>query len=241
MTNNKNEQENPSEKLPENVHIIEQGIDIEAYIEYLEFSHSFEIYKPDEKEMQNFGNILFCPESSDEDKKRPLAILAHTGTISAYELLSLFHKHSKNKMKLWAEMALQECRMFLESDLADEERFVFSTGLGGDKNSFRCFLMLLPANENLFTKEKQKIIENEFNFEANKLKCKIESFEFHNEYAAIMALIPFNVALGEFMDNGIKNCNEFGNFVLEEYYATNGNVPCKEEIEEIIKIIKDAC
>jgi hypothetical protein len=45
-------------------------------------------------------------------------------------------------------------------------------------------------------------------------------------------------ALNDYLVYVISNCNEYGNFVLEYYYAGNACIPKEEEINEIIKIIR---
>ncbi len=48
-----------------------------------------------------------------------------------------------------------------------------------------------------------------------------------------------DVAVATFIETGIENCNELGNFVFEHYFVTNMNIPNKEEIEEIIKKVRE--
>jgi hypothetical protein len=48
-----------------------------------------------------------------------------------------------------------------------------------------------------------------------------------------------DISIATFIDIGIKSCNEFGNFVLEHYYAGNTGIPDKEEIKEIIEIVRN--
>ncbi len=224
--------------IPEKFKILEEGVNIEIQKEYLDYSHSFECGTLTDDEIENVGNIIFNPETPAEGKKKGLAILAHTGSISAYKQISKYYEIADGELKQWAALALQECIMFLENELSDENIGFISTGLGGKDNKLRIYFLVLPLDDKTFNKKQHKIIENELTQTAKELNCDIESFDFQDSYVGLTVLIPMNVAIAAFIDNGIKNCNEFGNFVFEHYYAANTEVPDKKEIENIIEIVR---
>jgi len=225
--------------IPEKFQIQEVGVSFEIQKEYLDYSHSFEHGTLTDDEIEKVGNIIFNPETSDEGKKKGLTILAHTGSISAYKQISKYYENADGELKQWASLALQECRMFLESELSDENIGFISTGLGGKKDKLRVYFLVLPLDNKTFNKQQHKIVENELNQNAKELNCDIESFDFQENYVSLTVLIPMDVAIATFIDTGIKNCNEFGNFVFEHYYAANTEIPDKEEIKEIIEIVRN--
>ena len=227
------------ENIPEIFQIHEEGVKIEIQKEYLEYSESFERGILTDGEIKKFSKIIFTSETPDEAKKKGLVILAHTGSISAFRQISKYYEKAEGELKQWASLALQECRMFLESELSDENMGFISTGLGGTKDKLRVYFLVLPLDKKTFNEQQHKIIENELNQTAKELNCDIENYDFQENYLGLTVLIPMDVAIGTFIDTGIKNCNELGNFVLEHYYAGNTGIPDKNEINEIIDIVRN--
>lgn len=101
----------------------------------------------------------------------------------------------------------------------------------------KCFFMVFPVKET-FTETQQKVIKNEFPMTFKKLNAELQTINFTDHYAEIIALIPFDVVIDTIMQTGIKKCNEFGEFVFENYFATNVEVPNEKEVDEIIKKVK---
>lgn len=227
------------ESIPDKFQILEEGINIEVQKEYLEYSDGFERGQLTVEEIENLGTILFRPEIPIDQKKKGLTILAHVGTISAYKQLSKFYENADMELKQWSTLALQECKMFLESELLVESIGFISTGLGGTSDKLRIYFLVLPVNGKIFDPQKHKVIENELTHAAKEWNCEIENFDFQELYTGLTVLIPVDVAIATFIDRGIQYCNEFGNFVLEHYYAANTEIPDMEEIKEIIKIVRE--
>jgi hypothetical protein len=227
------------ESLPEKFQILEQGFDIETQKEYLNYSHGFEKGCLNDQELEKMEILLFHPDLPLDGKKKALTILAHAGSIGAFKILAKYCEDPAKELKQWAGMALQECRMFLESELAEESLGFIMTGLGGSYDKLRTYLLVLPLEGKQFNKNQHKIIENELAHWGKKINCAIENFDFQEDYVGLTALIPMDIAIATFIEGGIKSCNEFGSFVLEDYYAGNVNIPDRKEIEEIIKIIRN--
>jgi len=227
------------DSIPEKFQIHEEEVIIEIQKEYLDYSESFDRGVLTDEQIDKIRQIIFSNKTPDEGKKKGLTILAHAGTISAYKQISNYYESADGELKQWASLALQECRMFLESELSDENIGFISTGLGGKKDKLRVYLLVLPLDIKSFNEQQHKIIENELNQTAKELNCDIESFDFQKNYVSLTVLIPMDVAIANFIDNGIKKCNEFGDFVFEHYYAANTKIPDKEEIKEIIEIVRN--
>ena len=173
------------------------------------------------------------------DKKKALTLLAHLGTIIAYRQIEKYNKHPDKELKQWTALALQECRMFLESTLTDQNMGFITSGLGGHKDKLRYYFLMLPSNERVFTSIQNAIVKNEINLVAKDLNSIIETVDFSGKFIGLTALIPMDVAVGTFIETGIEKCNEQGDFVFEHYYATNGNIPDESEIDDIIKKVKE--
>jgi hypothetical protein len=227
------------ESIPEKFQIHEEGVKIEIQKEYLDYSESFERGILTGEEIEKISQIIFSNETPDKAKKRELVILAHTGSINAFRQISKYYEQAHGDLKQWASLALRECRMFLESELSDENIGFISTGLGGTKDKLRVYFLVLPLDKKTFNEQQHKIVENELKHTAKELNCDIENIDFQANYVGLTVLIPMDVAIATFIDTGIKSCNEFGDFVLEYYYAGNTGIPDKEEIKEIIEIVRN--
>ena len=97
--------------------------------------------------------------------------------------------------------------------------------------------MVLPLEGRSLETWQHKIIENEVIYVARDLKCEIEWFDFKTYYAGFSLLMPTNIAVSTIIEKCIVNSNQFGGFLLEEYYCGSG-IPDEKEIEEIIQIVR---
>jgi hypothetical protein len=227
------------ESMPIRYEILEEGIDLETQMEYLEYSHSFEHGELTEEQTLGLGNMLLDDRIETEGKKKALGLLAHLGTVTAFRQIERYYHHPENEVKKWTALALQECKMFLEGSLTDDNWGFISSGLGGADGKLRNFFLVLPLTDQQFTSIQHNIIKDEFLLLAKDLKCKIEAIDFSDSYAGITVLIPMDVAIGIFIDKGIQKCNELGEFVFEYYFVTNQEVPDRQGIEEIIKKVRE--
>lgn len=219
--------------------ILEEAIDFETQMEYLEYSHSFGHGELTEEQTLGLGKMLIDVRFPVESKKKALGLLAHLGTVTAFRQIENYYHHPGNEIKQWTALAMQECKMFMESSLTDESRCIILGGLGGKDDKLRNFFLILPLEGQKFTSIQQHIINDEFHLIAKDLKCNIESVDLSETYVGMTALIPIDVAIGIFIEKGIQKCNELGGFVLEYYYVTNQDIPDIPGIVEIIKKIRE--
>lgn len=226
------------ESIPDTFDIFEEAIDVQTQMEYIEYSHSFGSGELTENETLRLSSILFSKNTPLEGKKKVLALLAHLGTITAFRQIEKYYKISDKNLKQWTAMALQECRMFLESTLTDQSIGFISSGLGGVLDKLRYYFLILPSSDRAFTPTEKNLIKEEINLVARDLNCVVETVDPSDTFVGFTVLVPMDVALGTFIETGISKCNEFGVIVLEHYYATNLNIPASSEIKEIIAIVK---
>ena len=226
------------DNIPDRFDVLEEGIDVQTHKEYLDYSHSFDTGElTDEKTLQ-LSSFLFSSENAPTAKKKVLTLLAHLGTITAYRQIEKYCKNPDKELKQWAALALQECKMFLESTLTDQETGFISSGLGGLKDKLRFFFMVLPSTENPFTGTQKGIIKSEFNLVSAELNCIVETVNLSEKFVGLTVLVPMDVAVGTLIETGINKCNELGDFVFKHYYVTNQNIPDKTEIDYIINKVK---
>lgn len=67
------------------------------------------------------GNRLFDAKTKIDLKKKVLALLALLGTITAFRQIEKYRINPDNDLKQWTALALQECKMLLESTLTNQE------------------------------------------------------------------------------------------------------------------------
>lgn len=226
------------ESIPDKYDILGEGIDIQTQKEYIKHSHTFDRGKLTEEETLGLSNILFDKDEPVDKKKKALALLAHLGTIEAFRQIEKYNNYSENELRQWALLSLQECKMFLESSLLDENTGFISSGLGGLDNRLRYYFLVLPSTDQPFTQTQKDIIRAEFPTVCKNLKSILETIDFSGSFIGLTVLVPLDVAVGEVIETGIKKCNELGDFVFEHYYATNEKIPEQSEISDLIKIVK---
>ena len=94
-----------------------------ASVEYIEYHkkipESYYLNMPEE-EIEWSRKILLSKKSEIEDKKRALIILAHKGRLDAYKTLEEYEKNPDSELKIWLNLAIQECKSFMESDIMDK-------------------------------------------------------------------------------------------------------------------------
>lgn len=225
--------------LPDKYDILEEGIDIQTQKEYIDHSHTFDRGELTETETLNLSSILFDIKATIETKKKALTLLAHLGTITAFRQIEKYYDNPDKDLRQWTALSLQECKMFLESTLTDQNTGFISSGLGGLKNRLRYYFLILSSTDRPFTTTQKNIIKEELNLVARDLNSIVESVYLSDTFVGLTVLVPMDVAVGTIIEAGIKKCNELGNFVFEHYYVTNQEIPDKSEIKDIIKKVKE--
>lgn len=226
------------ENIPDQFDVLKEGIDIQTQMEYLDYSHSFTQGELTESEMINLENKLYDARTEINTRKKIITLLAHLRTISAFRQIEKYYNNPENDIRNWTALALQECKMFLESTLTDESTGFISTGLGGTNNKLRYYFLVLPLTDNLFTRNQQRIIKEEYLLIAKDLNCIIETVYNSDTFVGLMVLVPMDVAIGKLIEKGIQKCNELGEFVFEYYFVTNQDIPDDLEIIEIIRKVR---
>lgn len=69
---------------------------------------------------KKWKEILFDNKTSIKEKKKALLVFAHWGNLESWKILTKYDRKPDPELKLFSKIALDECRMFLESDLLDK-------------------------------------------------------------------------------------------------------------------------
>lgn len=223
--------------LPEKLSAIKSKIEIppEVHSEYISCHDKIDKDDYEYKKVIKENKELFRKDVSPDKKKEFLFLLAHYGTLDSFKIITKFLDQGEESLKPWALISLEECRMFLESDIMEENRGIVIGGSGGDGKRLRCyFVVKTTGNSALFALER-KIITNGFKKTSKELDCKIEKIEFRGNSALVTALVPIDVAIGNLIEQGIEICNSKNKILNSYYFVTNVKKPSKEEIDDWCK------
>jgi len=240
MKNIKRNKDNHSESEinSDSFSIMETAIDLSVQNEYFNYSKSTDFNNIDYKEVLKESNNLFSENTPLETKKRILILLAHFGTAESYRTLEKYLNRSERSLRDWALLSLKECRMFLESDLLEEEGGFISTGLGGKDNKLRYYFIVSSKDGLTFSEFHRDSVKKGFEITCQKYISGIEEINFESSYAMIEILIPMSVAVGDVIEEGISECNKMEEFLFFHYYVTNVKKPTNEEILEYLDEIR---
>jgi hypothetical protein len=218
-------------------HILEHRIPVEQQMAYFKYSDRIrkEYTGMEENDYPGYIADLQNSELSKEEKKRILSILASSKQVRAYRLLEQYLQNPDPQLVNWAYMALMESRIMLESELSGEKQIYISTGLGGKGEKLRFYVLILSAGGNLFLDYQREIIEKEFGYSLPQNDCEIERLTVGDRYVELVFLIPVRTDIRKILEDVIRECNLYGNFISEIFTVTNVKELDKEEVNQIIE------
>ncbi len=224
-------------QMPQQLVIVENSIEPALLKEYFDSSCSFgalRVKVPPDK-ITLMTEHLFDTETLLDERKRILVVLAHDQTVESYRSIERFvNSEQEGLLKTWGRLALQEARMFLESELLDESHGFILSGLGGKGNKLRYFMALVAAIPNSLTTYQHQIVDLEIQTACREFDAELENVNFNMDYVSYTALIPLDVPVGDMIEIVIERCNELGDFLSPDYLITNIEIIPDEQIAEII-------
>ncbi|MFP4023180.1 MAG: hypothetical protein ACLFVR_01540 [Thiohalospira sp.] len=236
------EEENLYKKLKEffnelvgDFSILEEQVDVNMQVEFFELIDELNENKRNADIVLKEKEKVFDPELAFDKKKRLLAELSNIDQPEAYRIIEKVVDSADNELYKWAVLALQHCRVSLETSLLDEGQVFISTGLGGEGKKLRYFFACMHKNEEDFTDAQKRIFQTEFEDIFVKYKCKIENITFTEKYVTVLTLIPIDVSTGEVIKSAMDECNQYGDFLYHEYLITNVKALNLEEINKFFK------
>lgn len=220
--------------IPGNLTILEQQIDADVQLEYFNYAKNITgDFDPDEV-LKN-RETIFRHDLTIDDKKHLLVQLANIDSIEAYRTLEKYIHGSPDQLRDWATLALQECKLLLESKLLDESQVLISTGLGGKGLKLRYFTVLLNVHGRSYSSFEQKIISKEVHFFIKKSKGELEYVRFNKELCTILSIIPLQIPVQGLFDELVGECNQYGEFLNPDYIITNVRELTNSQIRKIIR------
>lgn len=219
----------------EGINIIEEQINSDTQLEYFEFSKTHQINSSAE-EIFLVKDEIFENNISIDRKKKILVQLASLNSVEAYRTIETYLRNPGNKLYEWAYLALQESRLLIESKLLEENKILISTGLGGRGFKLRYFIVFFTANGAPITELQKKIIDNELMYGLKRKGGEVENIIFDNNFACLLAIVPMQVPVKKLFNKIVMECNQFGNFLFNDYIITNMKILSTEEINELLEI-----
>ena len=213
--------------------ILEHQVDIKMQMEYFEFTKSQPPVSDPELLLRE-EEQLYDENVNFESKKTLLVRLAAVERPETYRILERFAAQAPTELKEWAIMAVQECRMLLETRILEEQQVFISTGLGGRRGKLRYFVVAFSEDGKPFTETQQRLVRGEFEYALKRFKSEIEELQFPKHYFTLVALVPLNVSVRQPFQVAIEECNSLGAFIKQGFLITNVKVLDDAEIVEML-------
>ena len=227
------------ENLPDNFNILEEKIDIEIQMEYFDYSKNNRTQELISASYEN-KEQLFDNEIETARKKEILSGIAAYNDVTVYRTIEKFVPTVEGILKQWAILALQENRMLLQSSLLDEQQVFISTGLGGKGQKLRYFAVFINRiKDEILTETQRKLLKDELIFELKDYEGEFEVIDFMEGFSTVQVMLPLKADLKQIFKNVIEECNQYGDFLLEDMIVTNVKVLSKGEIIEMLNQNKD--
>ena len=231
----------PFKGMEGHFHVLERRVPVEAQMRYFKYSEGLrKANRPprpiSEEECENLYDELMTSETNDLVNKRfLLSQLATSKSVRGFRLLEEYCKAPDPEVDDWANMALMEARIALESSLSEEKQIYISTGLGGKGQKLRFYLLALSKDNQVFLDYQRKVVEHEFQYTLPMYDCEIEQLTISDRYVELLFLMPVRADLKMVIDQVITECNQYGDFLSKVYTITNVKELTKEEIAKIIE------
>ncbi len=221
--------------LPENFSILEEQIDIEIQLKYIEAANKIRLAQNNSACFKK-REELFIPEISDERKRELLLGIATVDDVKAFRAIEKFVALAEGDIKQWAVLALQESRMLIQSSLLDEQQVFISTGLGGKGQKLRYYVVFVNKNQNkILTQTQQKLVKDELVFELNQIDGEFETIDFSPGFSTVLVMLPIQSDIKLLFRNVIDECNQYGNFLEDDMIITNVKIMSRIEIIEFLQ------
>jgi len=220
--------------LPENFSILEEQVDVELQMEYFNYGRDMKAGFSGEMILEHKDD-LFSADVSVDEKKNLLVLLASQEKVEAFRAIEKYVQNPDPELRKWSVLALQESRMVIQSSLMDEQQVYISTGLGGQGQKLRYFVVLI-GRENIlnYTSVQTELIRTELDFALNNHDGKLEEINFYKNLAIAVLLLPVKSDIQFVFLSVINECNQYGDFVREDIIITNVKRMSVDEIEAFI-------
>jgi hypothetical protein len=217
------------------INILEEKIHPDTQLEYFEYSRDHEkISSLDD--MFLYKTEIFNDEISVDREKKILVQLASFNHVEAYRTIERYLQKPGIRLYDWAYMALQESRLLIESKILEESKVLITTGLGGKGFKLRYFIVFFTIDGSHMTKLQKKIIKSELKYTLKRKGAEIEDLIFKDGFACVLSMVPMQIPVKKLFTKILNECNQFGNFLFNDFIITNVKVLSMDEIQELLAI-----
>ncbi len=221
------------EHMKGNVHIIEAQIDIDTQMKFYSFSNDLR-EESTSADLEKEEQLLFSADASVEDKKHSLAMMSNIPDVKAYRLIEKYASQAESELKDWITLSLLKSKITLETEFSDEKQMVISTGLGGKDSKLRFFILVTSKSKTPFSEFQKETIQKEFSYSLEKSDCEIEEIAIFDNYFTMLILVPIMADIQNLLDIPLTECNQYGDFLDNNYIVTNVRRIPTEEITELL-------
>jgi hypothetical protein len=220
------------------IRIVDDIINVKDQEQFLRLARKIKPNKVSNMEALRMADRLFETDVTIPEAKKILVILALRSNIEAFRVIEKYKEVAPPKLQDFARFSFYISRTLVEGDLSDNPPSLISTGLGGKNNKLRMFIAIFPSFEVLSVKIKPEL--SEWNGKKlQKLPIETEKLHFLFEYTSLRILVPLNIDLTDVIKEFINECNKYGNFIFEGFFATNVTLPTHREILTAIEKVKN--
>ena len=219
------------EKMDGNLHVLDSYIPMEKQLDFFRYS---ELIRPkfSQDEMENQLQILLQDDSSELEIKHALAFLSVSREIKAFRAIEMYAQKPDAKQTDWANLALLQAKIALESEFSDEKQIFISTGLGGRDNKLRFYAFFKSNQLNPFSDYQKQLIEKEFAYSIEKNDGVLEEITIKDIYFSLILLISIHEDIKNLLEATIAECNQYGDFIDKGFMITNVKIFDREDIQK---------
>ncbi|MBD8348392.1 hypothetical protein [Dysgonomonas sp. HGC4] len=232
-----NQLRDSSGELKANMHLLNEIVPVEEQMKYFEYSKYVQSTKENMGLDRNYLIAkLFTPEIDLEDRRYYLSALAGIVDVAAFRAIETYHSSPlEPELANWSAMALAESKILLDADLSGEKQFFVSTGLGGKNGKLRYFSVIASSDRSDFNDFQKETLLRELQFAFTTHNIEVESIDIKTNYLKMFLLCGLNQDGHICIENAIKECNELGQFVDDQFLLTNVKKIEDDQIEELLK------
>lgn len=226
--------------------IFNTGIGMEVHAEYIEMCGQIGDILSGE-ELIAEGKKLLSKRTPLEEKKRALFYLAHGNNLRSLYAIQKYLKNPDPELTSLASLAWQECQnavlnegmsKLMGEHVATPNDLIIG-GMGGVNNLLRCCFVVSTVRGQSFDKsEKGKVLETLKKVDKH-YGAKVECLDWGDNYVKVTALTSWEVAVGDYIEDLINQCNGSSPFLRFHYFVVNTHDLTKEEITEYLAELKD--
>jgi hypothetical protein len=180
-----------------------------------------------------------------EEKKTALVCLAHGNNLRSLYAIQKYLRNPDPELAAWASLAWQECQNAVLNEgmsklmgSADAEKDLIIGGMGGERDRMRCCFVISTIGGRVFTKPEREKINTTLKKVDKHYAAKAEHLDWGDNYVKITALTSWEVAVGDYIEDLINQCNALSPFLRFHYFVVNTHDLTTEEIAKYLRGIK---